>query len=285
MNSLAAADPLGFSAQIRDSLTRTMLGMWDQAVALIPRVAGMLIILLIGYVVAIVIKWLCTSILRRIRFDVACEKTGLTQTLRTIGLQLTATEVVGRLAFWALILMFLVSAVDVLGMQTVSSSINSLVGYLPNVVGALVLAAVGLMLANFVRDLVHGSAERLGFEYGSAASQLVYALLLILIGSLAVGQLQINTDLIDRAIEIVLMATGAALAIALGFGTRETARHVVAGVYARESFPVGTALRFKDESGVVEAVCAVNTKIKTDSGETVYVPNAQLLETVVRETV
>ena len=196
---------------------------------------------------------------------------------QSFGLKATASQLAAQLAFWAAMLMFLVAAVDALGMDSVTQSINNVLAYIPNVLGAIVLVVFGLMVGNFVRALVQGGAERLGIEYGGAVGQLVYGIIVVLVGSLAVGQLNLNTALVDRAIEISLMAVGAALALALGFGTRDMAKHVVAGVYARESFPAGSSFQMGDKRGTVSAVRAVNTTIKTDKG-IVVVPNAKLME-------
>jgi small-conductance mechanosensitive channel len=124
----------------------------------------------------------------------------------------------------------------------------------------------------------------MGVEYAKAASQLAYGVLLVMIASLAIGQLQIETALLNRVIEITLIAVGAALAISLGFGTRDVARNVVAGVYARDSFKVGASITLGETRGTVEAVTAVNTRIRTTAGDTVYIPNAQLVDSMVRET-
>lgn len=275
--------PQSFTETIRTSLQQTLTDMWTETVALIPNVAGMLVILLLGYLIAVVFRWVASTVLARVQFDAICEKTGLTEIMRSLGVEMSPSQIVGKLVFYGILLMFLVSAVDVLGMERVSQSISTLLGYIPSVIGALVILTFGLMLANFVRAMVRGAADRMGLEYAGAVGQLVYGLLIIVIGSLAVAQLQIETDLINRVIEISLMAAGAGLAIALGFGTRDTARNVVAGVYARESYPSGAKLTVGDSQGTVEAVHSVNTKIKTTDGKVIYVPNGQLMEMLIRE--
>ena len=83
-------------------------------------------------------------------FDTASEKTGLRETMQNVGIELSASHVVGKLVFWLFMLTFLISAADALGLQNVSRTINSFVAYLPNVIGATVIVVVGLMLANFV---------------------------------------------------------------------------------------------------------------------------------------
>ena len=109
-------------------------------------------------------------------------------------------------------------------------------------------------------------------------------MIVLVVGSLAVGQLNLNTALVDRVIEIFLMATGAALAIAIGFGSRDMAKQVVAGVYARETFVEGTKINVGEYDGTVDAVRAVNTTIRMGNGKTVVIPNAQLMEMNVEQS-
>ena len=266
---------------IGDSLQSTVVDLWQKSLEFVPKLAAMLVILMVGYIVAKILRWLARSILGKVQFDDICDKVGLHDVTRSFGLKSGASEILSQLAFWAVMLMFLVASVDALGMDSVTQSINSLLGYLPNLIGAAVIVTFGLVLANLVKAMVTAAAERMGFEYGAALSQLVYGVIVIMIGSLAISQLNLETDLVNRIIEIVTMAVGAALALALGFGTRDMARHVVAGVYARESFQNGTTLQIGDNEGVVESVRAVNTTIRTSDGKTIIVPNGQLMETKV----
>jgi small-conductance mechanosensitive channel len=107
-------------------------------------------------------------------------------------------------------------------------------------------------------------------------------LILVVIGSLTVSQLKIETDLIDQVIQILLFATAGALTLALGLGTRDLARHVVAGVYARDIYRPGMDMAVGDDKGVLVDVGAVSTRIRKKNGQVAYVPNAQLTETVVQ---
>jgi small-conductance mechanosensitive channel len=282
MHLLAAAETGDWST-IGGSFQQSMTEMWTKLAGFIPNLIGMLLILVVGYLVSKVLQWTAAAVLKRIRFDRAAEKTGLSESMGKIGIKRTASEIVGLLVFWFFMLTFVISAADALGLENVTKTIDSFVGYLPKVIGATVILVVGLLIAGFVRTAVRTALERIGIEYASAASKLAYSVLIVLIGSLAFGQLQIEITLVNRVIEIVLLAAGAALALALGFGTRDIARHVVAGVYARESFKVGTHLRFGEDEGTVEAVTAVNTRVRTPQGEKIYIPNGQLVESLVRE--
>ena len=283
MHLLADATTGGFANPIGGSMQQSMTELWTKVAGFVPSLVGALVILVVGYIVSKLLQRLATVVLQRVRFDKASEKTGLTGTMEKIGVKKTASEIVGIVVFWIFMLTFLISAADALGLENVSKTIDSFVAYLPNVVGALLIVVVGLLLANFVRTAVEAGLDRAGVEYAKAVSKITYGLLVVMIGSLAIGQLQIETALINRVIEIGLIAAGAALAIALGFGTRDVARNVVAGVYARESFKSGSILTIGENQGKVEAVTAVNTKIRMEDGVTLYIPNAQLMESLVRE--
>lgn len=280
---LAQAETMGFVERIRMSLTDTFYEMWDGAIDLIPRITALLAVLIVGYILAKVLRWITRSALSRVPFDQTCDRIGLHEVTRSLGIAQPASQLMGRLIFLAVMLVTFVAAVDVLEMESVSRAIDSLMSYIPHVIGALVIVMFGLVFANFARSMVLAGGERLGFEYAGVVAQFVYGILVVVIGSLAVGQLQLNTALVDRVIEIGLMAAGAALALALGFGTRDMARHVVAGVYARESFPAGSTVKLGDNEGTIQAVRAVNTAIEISGGKTVLIPNGQLMETTVQQ--
>jgi small-conductance mechanosensitive channel len=282
---MLALQNANFSTQLAESIQSSMTELWTKVGGFVPNLVGMLAILIIGCIVAKVLQWLTVAILKRVRFDRASDKTGLSESMHRVGIQRTASEIMGILIFWIVMLTFLISAADALGLDNVSKTIDSFVVYLPNVVGSAVVLVIGLLVANFVRTALGTALERIGVDYAAAASNIAYGVLVVVIASLAIGQLQLEVTLVNRVIEIVLMAAGAALAISLGFGTRDLARHVVAGVYARDSFKPGTRLTIGETHGTVEAVTAINTKVRRDDGQTIYIPNAQLVESTVREQV
>ena len=278
-----AARVTEWSTHLKDSVVQSVSELASTVASFIPSLVGALAILILGYVVSKGLQRFASGLLKKLHFDTASEKAGLGESLSSIGVKLTPSEMVGKLVFRLFMLTTLISAADVLGLENVSQTIDSFVAYLPNVIGAALIVVIGLMLAGFVRKLVEGAADRIGLDYAKPVAKLVYGILVVLVGTLAIGQLQIETALLNRVIEIVLIAIGAALAISLGFGTRETARNVVAGVYARESFRSGAKLVIGEDRGTVDHVGAVNTKFKSADGATLYIPNGQLLEMTVKE--
>ena len=267
-----------------DALWAPFTTLWAKLVGFTPKLLAVLIIMVVGYVVSAVLRRVAVAVLRRVGFDEACRRIGARALLDRAGIDSAVSQVIGALVFWLFLLTFLISAAETLGLHNVSLTIDALVRYLPNVIGAMVIAVVGLMVAHFVRDAVRAGTAGLGVEYARGVSGVIHVMLIVIVASLAVGQLRIQTELFNRVVEIVLVASGGALALALGLGTRDIARHLVTGAYARELFRPGTELTVGDESGTVDEVGALFTRLAGRDGRRMYVPNGQLTESVLHES-
>jgi small-conductance mechanosensitive channel len=256
----------------------------DRAVAFLPNLVAAALILTVGYLVSAGLRRISRAMLRRMGLDEATRRIGIRSSLDRAGIQSGVADILGTLVFWLFMLTFLISAAETLGLRDVSRTIDAFVRYLPNVIGAGVIVVVGLIIAHFVRDLVRSATGGLGGDYARCLSNLAYGVLVVVIASLAVGQLKINTALLDRLVEILLIASGGALGHALGHGTRDNARQQVAGIYARDLFPAGAQLAIGEDRGALEEVGAVCMRLRTSDGRVLYVPNSLITETVVRQS-
>lgn len=273
------------AGELRDAIFATTVelwrGFWAKLVAFVPNLVGALVLLLVGWVTAVLAGRIVRVVLERIGFDRAAARVGLAGLLAQAGVRMGAAAIVGRLVFWLLALTFLVSAAEALDLENVSRTIDAFVRYLPNAIAAAVILVVGLTIAAFVRDLIRGAARGLGVDHARALGTFAHGALVIVVAGLAIGQLGIETDLLDRLVETVLMAVAAALALGVGLGTRHVARHVVAGVYLRDQLRPGMEIAAGDASGAVQEVGPVATRLTTADGRVLHVPNGRLADAVV----
>lgn len=96
--------------------------------------------------------------------------------------------------------------------------------------------------------------------------------------SVAIGQLEVKTELLNYVIAIVLITFGLAVALAFGLGSRELVGQILAGIYVRELYEVGQRVRLADIEGQIEEIGTVKTLLLTDDGELASVANKVLLE-------
>ncbi|HEH9474506.1 TPA: mechanosensitive ion channel [Pseudomonas aeruginosa] len=241
------------------SLLTAMNTLWGKLAGFIPNLLGALVVVLLGFVIAKLLDALLSKLLAKLGLDRLMGGTGLTKLLARVGIQVPVSTLVGKIVYWFVLLVFLVSAAESLGLQRVSATLDVLALYLPKVFGAALVLIVGL-------------------EYANGLGRIAQWLVIIISISVAVGQLEVKTDLLNYIIAIVLITVGLAAALALGLGSREVAGQIIAGIYVRELYQVGQQVKVGDVEGTIEEIGTVKTILLTEEGELVSLANRLLLD-------
>lgn len=259
-------------------LVDAMASVWAPIAAFIPRLLGAMVVVLLGFVVAKFLDTLLSKLLGKIGLDRLMAGTGLTKLLSRAGIQVPVSTLIGKIVYWFVLLIFLVTAAESLGLERVSATFDMLALYLPKVFGAALVLLAGILLAQLVSGLVRGAAEGVGLDYSGGLGRVAQGLVIIISISVAIGQLEVKTDLLNNVIAIVLISVGLAVALALGLGSRHIASQILAGIYVRELFAVGQQVQVGAVEGQIEEIGTVKTTLLTEAGELVSVANRTLLE-------
>lgn len=259
------------------SLVTAMTALWTKVANFIPNLFGALVVVLLGFVVAKLLDALLSRLLAKLGLDRLMAGTGLTKLMGRAGIRVPISTLVGKIVYWFVLLIFLVSAAESLGLQRVSATLDVLALYLPKVFGAVLVLLVGVLLAQLVNGIVRGAAEGVGIEYAGGLGRVAQWLVIVISISVAISQLEIKTDLLNHVIVIALITVGLAVALAMGLGSREIAGQILAGIYVRELYQVGQQVRVGEVEGYIEEIGTVKTTVMTDEGELVSLSNRILL--------
>ncbi len=269
--------------QLESVATSSFRALWEKVAGFAPNLIGALLLLLGGYLVARLLGKLAEQLLMRIGFDRACEVVGLQELLKKLGMQLTGSKLVAGGIFWLLMLMFMITASETLGLETLAQTVETFMLYLPRVIGAALILVMGLLIAGFMRDLVRNAVSNVADEYAQALGNITHGLLLIIVVMLSIGQLDLDTSLLHNILQIVLLTAGLAMALTIGLGTRAISRQLVAGLYARDIFSSGTQIKVDGYTGKLIEVGTVSSKFRNADGTTFHIPNNMLIDNVVEE--
>lgn len=207
------------------AVTDAVLASLNSAAAFLPKLLYAIIILIVGVLVAALLKNLLVRLLEAIKLDNLLANTGIPQALKRTGT--SVTNFLGELLRWIVILVFLVPAVETLGLYQVSILISNLVGYLPNVILAVIIILLGGVFAKFAQGFVLATAAGLGGYLARALSQVavwsiwVFALLAALL------QLGIAEDLIRILFTGLVAMLTIAGGLAFGLGGQGLARDML----------------------------------------------------------
>ncbi|HEV2846746.1 MAG TPA: hypothetical protein VG477_17965 [Thermoanaerobaculia bacterium] len=199
---------------------RTQL-MYAEFVDFLPNLLGAILILLVGLIVAKLLEKATEAILEKLHFDEALDRGGVNRALARTGTKLDPSSLVARLVFWVVALTTIVMATNALGLTSVSAMLYSLITYIPNVIVAVLIVIIGMVLGEFVKDLLAASMGGVsGFSIiGKVAKGAIVTLAIFM----ALDQLQVADDIVRTAFTLTLGAIALAAGLAFGLGCRDLA--------------------------------------------------------------
>src|ERR687883_646459 len=183
----------------------------------IPQLIGALIILIVGYIVAKVLRAVIGRVLQGIGFDGWMERGGIKQFFDRAETNQTPASILGALVFWFVFIIAITMAADALGIPQISVILGQLIAYIPSIIAAILILILAALLANFVSGIVRGATGS-----GLLASVTQYAIIVYAIFA-AITELGIAVELTAPTFLIVLGAVALAAAIAFGIGGGEGA--------------------------------------------------------------
>jgi len=193
----------------------------------IPKLVGFLVILVIGWIVAALLSKGITLLLQKVGFDRMSERMGLTRLEQRMNVRLDAATVLGKVVFWFVFLIFLVPACNALELNSVSSLLGLIIGYIPNVFVAIVVLFLGMMLATFIADIVRNTSMSARTSNPNILANIVRYTIIGFAVLVALEQLQIAPSLITILFTAVIGGTALACALAFGLGGRDSARQLL----------------------------------------------------------
>jgi hypothetical protein len=188
--------------------------------AFLPRLAALAAVLLLTLVLALLVRAIIRRLLDSVRFDEHLRRWGLAPAANDsprgqVGLWLA------RAAFWLVLVAGFLLGLTVFDATAASSIALQVLGYLPQIVAAAAIFAVGLWAARYLERNVLISAVNRQIQSARLLSLGVKWLVAILASAMALQHLSIGGPLLIIAFSILFGGIVLALALAVGLGSRE----------------------------------------------------------------
>jgi small-conductance mechanosensitive channel len=201
-------------------------GIGASIVAFLPHLLAAIVILLVGWILAKLLEKATDALLERLKFDAALERGGVRAAIQRTGTKLDPSSLVAKLVFWTVMLVAILMAANALGLTAVASMFDRIVTFIPNVIVAVLIVVLGMLIGEFVKDLIAASMGGIGG--GMAMSRVAKIAIVTLAIFMALDQLQIAENIVTTAFTLLLGAFALAAGLAFGLGNRE-----LAGEYMR----------------------------------------------------
>jgi len=193
-----------------------------QAAEIFPKILLAILILILGWLVAKLVRFVVVKGLRAINFNVLTEKAGLDEFLRQGGGQADTTDILGLLVYWLIILTALLIASNSVGLAAVTDLIGRIVLFVPRVIVAVIILAFGTYFARFIGMTVTAYCKNLDMPDAALLGRLAMYAIVAFVAMIAIDHLGLG-DIIRQTFLVILIGVALALALAFGLGGQKRA--------------------------------------------------------------
>ncbi len=207
-----------------DVLSQSFQNIFAGVISFVPSLVIAVVIFIVGWLVGVGLSRVVAQIVNSLRVDQALRSTGIESLLSRAGYELSAGKFLGFLVKWFFIIVFLVASLQVLGLTQVNDFLRNVVlGYLPQVIVAVLILLVAAVVAEASERVVAGSAKAASLHAANFLGKVTRYSIWIFAILVALEQLNVATGFIQTLFTGIIIAASLAIGLAFGLGGQASA--------------------------------------------------------------
>lgn len=185
---------------------------------LFPQVIGAILVATVGIVIGNWAKSVLIKSLQMLRFENLIKDSKFKAFLVKAEITDKVEEVIGSIVKWIIVLTFFIAATNILGLSTVSNVLAGVLSYIPNVVSAVIVMAIGVLLAGIIEGVVKGALASVDLKTARLMGKIASYTVVTITTLAAFAELKIASSFINILFIgfVAMLALGFGLAIGLG---------------------------------------------------------------------
>jgi hypothetical protein len=211
------------SMQSIDMLLVTTHEFLDQIAAFLPKLVLALIVVFAGWLLAKAIRFAVEKGLRAVNFGVLTERAGTDHFLQQGGLRGDTTTLFGLFAYWVAIVAALIIAFNGLGLTYITDLLQRVELFAPKILVAMLVVVFGSYFARFVGEAVNTYCIDAQIPDSDILGKIARYLIMTFVIMIALSQVEVGGDIVQRTFLIILGGLVLALALAFGIGGKDWA--------------------------------------------------------------
>lgn len=243
--------------------------------AVIPNLLGAFAILIIGLIISKIASKFVRRILVAVGADKLAERLNEIEMVHKSKIKLVPSAFLSKIVYYFLLFIFIVAATDVLNMQVISTLMGDILNYVPVIISAMVVLVIGLLISDFLKNIVKTTCESLAIPAAGLIANIVFYFLFLNVAMIALSQAKIDTDFIQDNLSIILAGIVFAFAIGYGFASRNIVANFLASFYNKGKVKVGDRVEIDGVSGKVVGMDSSSMTLQAE-GKKILVPLSKL---------
>lgn len=230
----------------------------------LPQLAGAIATLLIGWLIARLLRGATIRIAGG--FDRFSSFLGIAKFVSVGKVRETTARTIGNVVFWVVILFFLTSATNLLGLTMFSGWLDRLVAHLPSILSGGLIIFAGVVFGNLANDATQTAAQGMPPRPRALPGRSAQVFTLATMIVIGVDQIGIDITLLITVMAVAIGAMLGGLAIAFSLGSRTFVSNLIGSRYLSRDYRIGEKVRIGDITGVILEVSAISVVLDTAEG-------------------
>lgn len=215
--------------ELVNTLTMSAEGVGRSLVDVAASVLVAVIVFIVGWLLAVLVSKAIQRLVKAIKLDSLLKSAGVDDLLNKMEVRLNSGKFLGEIARWYLVVVFLIVSFNIIGLTQVTAFLASVaIGYLPQVVSAVLILIIAALIAEAMRKVIIASAKGANVKsanfVGSVAKWAIWIAAILA----ALLELQIGTTFIQTLFTGLIVALSLALGLSFGLGGQDAARDYIA---------------------------------------------------------
>jgi uncharacterized membrane-anchored protein YhcB (DUF1043 family) len=204
---------------------------FDGFFAFLPNLLGFLVLLAIGFIIAKIAQVVVRKVLQKVGVDRQLHDSDANKYVERFMPGASPANGVARVVFWLIFIFFLFSAIGALKIPAVTTFMNQVLSYLPNVIAAIAIFVVAALISGAIAA---GVAKLMGdTPTGKIAGTVLPAMVMVIALFMILEQLEIAPEIVRIAFAATMGALALGLALAFGLGGRGVAERMLEDAYTK----------------------------------------------------
>jgi small-conductance mechanosensitive channel len=252
-----------WTATLTESVSRVAV----QILEYLPSVLGAFVLLLVGWAVARLLRYATAQITQRTLVRLARTRPMDTRVQQPRSYS-AAPEIASRIVFWVVLLFFVLAAAEVLDLKVISGLLTGVTAYLPGLIAGLLILFIGLWFAEVTRAVLKRTSASIGIEQSDMLGRVGQVLVLLIVFSIAAGQIGIDNSLLVALVVTLFAAVLGAIALAFSLGAKTTIENLLAAQSLAQTYNPGDIVRIGEVEGKILRINRTGVVLETEAGQT-----------------
>ncbi len=263
--------------RIDQILIDTLTKMINQLTTFVPKLILAILVFFIGQLIAKLVRFLFTKLLKKTRIDALGEKVNEIDFVKKFKFEMILSNLLPTILYYFMVLLFLSAATETLDVKVITDLVTSITNNIFPFIAAIILLLVGILIADTLQKMVVSACKSLNMSSGKLIGNVVFFFIFIISLIAALGQAGINTKLLETSFSILIAGVIFAFSFGYGMASKDILSNMLSSLYSKNKFEVGQIIEIDGIKGKILSID--QTSIVIENGESKTVIPLNLLQT------